>query len=260
MAKRKDSLALFEVFGKKPKASSVLPSWMQKQPPAAGDAPAAANDTAGAPTAPTGAEQPPGESMPPQLPPAEAAPTVGGTGSFERSGVHVRLTMSQTGWLVSAAGVLVLLAASFLLGRLSAPTTERPLPPILPAPGAGTPAGPTGGGEANRAKTVSRIVGKYYLVIQGIKDKDKDKGYRDAENIVAFLAREGVPADIRELGSSYIVWSGDPMDKPDDAKALDYVRKIEDLGKKYKSVGAYDFNQKGSRDGKPWYIKHTTPK
>ena len=264
MAKRKDSLALFEVYAKKPSASTSVPAWVQKpaQPAGAPDAGAPVQPQ-DAPPADGGSQVSQEPSVTPMEPPAlpqsqrqaESAPAPDATpGWFEQAGGKVRLTLPTVAWLGVGVGVLALVMVAFLVGRMFPPTLE----PILAPVGSGNGTGPeTAGGASDGAGSGKRIAGKYYLVIQGIKDKN-EAHYKDAEAIVAFLKANGVPASIHELRSSYIVWSEDPMDKPDDAKALDYAKRIEDLGKKYKAVGAYDFNQKGSPGGKPWYIPQTT--
>jgi hypothetical protein len=261
MAKRKDSLALFEVFAKKPSASPSVPAWVQKPAQPAGQPGAAAPAQPQDAPPPDGgtqvSQEPSVTSMePPALPQDEPASTAGATpGWFEQAGGKVRLTLPTIAWLGVGAGMLALVMVAFLLGRMF-PPVDQALGPILAGSGSGNGV-ESPGGDADGARSGKRIAGKYYLVIQGIKDKNETH-YKDAEAIVAFLKQNGVPASVHELRSSYIVWSEQPMDRPDDAKALEYAKTIEELGKKYKAVGGYDFNQKGNPGGKPWYIPQTT--
>jgi hypothetical protein len=250
MAKRKDSLSLFEVFGRRQPAPPVAKPATALRPDVPGPAavwpPALDGQTSAQPAQPQGDQ--------PQRPTADPAGEAFGIG---RDGRRIQLTMTQTGWMIAAGGALVLLVCAFLLGRYSTPRPPG-VPAIGPAGGNAAGLGVKGGAPAinvgpEAGAPAKRVVGKYYLVIQGIPDKTT-KHYQDAEAIVAFMKENGVPADIRESKESYLVWSLDPMDKNDDEKALAYVKRIEDLGKKYKTKGGYNFSQAASPDGKPWFI------
>lgn len=259
MAKRKDSLALFEVFGQKPSPASDAASQSPGQ-------------QAQAPQAP----QQPSQPVPPQpqVPVAKEVPALPVTdvepaqdpGAWRNfvttQGKTVQFSLQQIHLIVAGSGLVILLIAVFFAGRLSA-SKEVPPGPIVPqTAGTGSMEGTNAVATAvdNAEKVGPRTIGKYYLVIQGIPGKTPEH-YQDAQAIVAFLKENQVPASVHELRESYIVWSEDPMDKADDKAALDYARKIEDLGKKYKdkAEGKYNFSQKGSRDGKPWYILQTRP-
>lgn len=268
MAKRKDSLALFEVFGQKPTpasnpaggASDAQSPVQQSPAPATEPVQAQVNKSVAA-----------AASVAPPLPDRPAPDRVAQTDQAQSiwqklqagQGKTLDLKLSQMHVILAGVGLLVVLGLAFMAGRMTAGgmKSESPVGPIT---GGNAPEGSgstdTTAGTGETTKVGNRIVGKYYLVIQGIPGKTPEH-YQDAQEIVDFLKENDVRASIHELSQSYIVWSEEPMDRPDDKKALDYVRKIEDLGDKYKekAKGKYNFSQKGGRDGKPWYIPQPKP-
>jgi hypothetical protein len=91
-----------------------------------------------------------------------------------------------------------------------------------------------------------RVKGKYYLIIERtahLTDADR----LDAEAIADFCNKNNFPCGVVQYGTqSYAVWSLQPFDSSTSPEALDYAKKVEDLGKRYKPPpgrGIYKFKQ-----------------
>lgn len=267
MAKRKDSIALFEVVTKRRSDANLnVPTWMGTK-------------------GPTGAGEPP---PPPPPPPASPASRPAGPGATSRlwssiasgAGGQLTLKLSYT-HLILAAAVLALVVilsvwAAYRFGLGTNPTRpaesstmsqRTPLGQrvVAPVKSGAAKSGSPAVAAALPAATAVRIPGKYYLVIQemvGTSEKDQ----AEAQQIAAWCTAQGEPATVAghlipRTGKRFpIVWSLRPFDSPTGADALEYGKKIETLGKTYKAqYKRYDFRQQ--RDGKfdPWYTKYTPP-
>jgi len=262
VAKRKDSIALFEVITKRRSDANLsVPPWMSVK------------GTAGAAEPPVAPPPPP----PAAEPAAPGAAARAWSSLASGTGGQLTLRLSYTHLLLAAAVlalvVIVSVWAAYRLGSATrqdnppAKTTmaeKTPLGPHVVAGNAdvaksksGSPAPAAATGEP--AATATRVSGKYYLVIQSLVGATTED-QAEAEQIRAWCAQHGEPATVAthtlaKTGKSrYIVWSLRPFDSPSSAEALNYGRKIEALGRDYKArYKRYDFRQQ--RDGKfdPWF-------
>lgn len=261
MAKKKDSVALFEVIQKARhnQANTDVPKWMDGQKAAAPQA-----------------EAP--QSVAPQH---RTFRQTRQAGEPERllsvDGDRLRLSLNYTSCAVVAACVVVLLVGAFALGYWSgssggpAGAPERraggPLKDRTPVGrhvlgGAVTSGG--GPGEQRGPAASGRAQGKAYLVVQGLLGAS-DEDLEEAKRIAAWIGQQGEPATVarytnpRTGKQRYIVWSlkpfpGSCIHEPDEA-ANAYARNIEVLGKRYfDKYKTYDFRQRMA-DGKfnPWF-------
>lgn len=213
MARKKDAAALFEVIAqtqeRRTETNVRLPSWAGSQETA---------DQAGDP------QQPP----PPSPGSASARPA-----PQQAPAQTLELSLSYTAAAVAAGGLVVLLIAVFLLGRVTAPPAATP---------AGAPAGPP-----SKAKTS----GMYYLVVETVRGDDQQaqavrneirqfllqqepKIYVDAykpannDSVRYMLARQGFAS-------------------PDSAEARAFAERVHALGRKFAQTAVgrrsgYDFN------------------
>ncbi len=268
MAKKKNSVALFEVIqkAKSGEANMDVPKWMGGE----------------GPMPPSGEVPPPRprpEARPAPASPASARRARGGAGEplLSVAGDRLRLSLNIAACAVAAAGLIALLAGAFALGywrggasaegELAAAGAGGPLKDRTPfgrhvldgrAKGGG---GPSGKGVANPTGA-DRQKGKWYLVIQALGGRTPED-LKEAARIAAFCKAHGEPATVAEYTTPrsgkqrYIVWSLRPFGfsgKPSD-EALAYARKIEKLGKEYfEKHKTYDFRQRtagGNFD--PWF-------
>ena len=183
----------------------------------------------------------------PHAQPVEGAPSVPDPTISTVEG-RVKLSLNYVSLLVAGLAVLLGLLLAFCLGRWSASpgTVEATPAPALPS------------------QRTERVPGKYYLIIQGLQGMT-DNHRSDAEDIQRFLEQEGVECDVAIWPGDpkqYVVWSCRGLDSEIDEKAFAYVKKIEALGRKYKSQGGrYDFKQARDRNGQitPWFGQAPSP-
>ena len=260
MAKRKDAIALFEVMrtGSK-KAESAAEAVDRMNDPARAQV---------APQAPAQQAAPPVDVPPAAtpVPPAAApvrVPRVGGARPmrhwlssgepiYRADGEGFAIRLSQAGWVVAAAVLVIVLACAFAGGRWSV----RP-PQQQGQADSGTelvsPAGAPDLGPMPLPPPLSADKAEnWYLVIQDMQGKDP-KLEKDAKALVEFLKSAGYPAKAYQFkGGSmhYFVRSEKGFASQSDPQALKYAEEIEALPKKYTIPGGYNFAQ----DGKPWFI------
>lgn len=263
-SKRKDAVALFEAISKtRPKlaeGSMTVPSWMTRTPQAP-ELPA--SSTSPAPAAPAPAPQVTVAPVPPpsrlgevQERAAQFAgrlrPGWGAEPTFSTYGGRVRVSLNYLSAGVAAAGLVVVLLATFLIGRVTAPrqvaATETPQgvpvkPDVLNTAGqgqqTGTPPAPS-----------ELVKGKFYLVVQDLRG-NTEAMKDEALKIADFCKGNGKPAKVIIYGNrTYMVWSTVPFNSQNDAAAKAHAQEIEELGKKYRAQGGkYDFMQRKSRTG-----------
>jgi len=258
VAKRKDSIALFEVIkNQRNEVNLNVPQWM------------GAKDSAGA------GEPPPLPTAPAVQPAVQPTVQSAASRAWSRlaSGAGGQLTLKLTYAHCPLAGaglalvVIVSVWAAYHLGSASipaGPAANAPLTDRVPSGQyvvAGQGAAKSGSPAVAPvpASTLLRVPGKYYLVIQSLVGASKED-QAEAEQIRAWCAQHGEPASVathtlaRTGKSRCIVWSLRPFDSPSSPEALNYGRKIEALGKNYNAqYKRYDFRQQ--RDGKfdPWF-------
>ncbi|HUS92666.1 MAG TPA: hypothetical protein VM695_12490 [Phycisphaerae bacterium] len=242
MAKKKNSVALFEVIQKarRTQANMDVPKWMD------GDEAAAAQARLG--------------------PPVEARPAGSPEPIVSIAGDRLRLSLSYASCAIVAVGALVLLLGAFGLGWWGGSSrrgeaTTRPAGPLKDRtpfgrhvlgkkdglPGGGAPVSRPGGAAATAG---ARTSGKWYLVIQLVKDLTA-RDRQDADDIVAWLATRGEKATVAEYGEAqagrrrYAVWSMRPFENSTGPENLEFARTIEELGQLYlRSGGRYNFQQR----------------
>jgi len=240
VGRKKNSVALFEVISKsqekRAKAGLGVPAWMGKS-----------------------AQVPPSArpGVPPMAPPS-ATGAARGEPIFSTAAGRLKLSLNYVSCVAIVAGLVLLLAVTFWLGRLS-----------VGAGGPGTikaAANAPGGTEASRGtKPPQRQRGKYYLVIQameGMSAADRAKAKELAEYCTAHgeNASEMIHTHSATGRERWIVLSYTAFDQPDSPEAINHAKIIELMGKGYakKYNSTYDFRQPRDVAGKikPWYAKY----
>ena len=248
MAKKKKSMALFEVIakGRKDNRESELsvPQWMRQQdgtsetPAEGGKKPIPVPTTPIPPQAaleePSLQVTPPALAQPrpigrPAAEPGAAEPV------FTTKGGRLNLSLNYVSCTVALLGLVLLLVVVFLLGRAS--VGDRP------AAGGGSQA-------AGQAPAGPWVAGKYYLQIQamgGLSDTLRD----EARQIARFCTDAKVPAKVYQTARQYEFRSTTPFDSAASPEALQFAQRIAELGKRYKTLYGkpYDFSQH-DRDGR----------
>ena len=276
VAKRKDSIALFEVITKRRSDVNLnVPPWMgAKDSSSAGEPPPS-------PTAPAVQSAAPGvlpgaapSALPGALPSASSR-----AWSRLASGAGGQLTLKLTyahcllAGAVLALVVIVSVWAAYRLGSASVPAgpaANAPLTDRVPLGQyvvAGQGAAKSGAPAVTPAPapTSVRVPGKYYLVIQemvGATEADR----AEAAQIADWCTAHGEPATVAghtvpRTGKTFpIVWSSRPFDSATSPEALDFGRKVEALGKTYKAqYKRYDFRQQRNGKFDPWFEKYRLP-
>ncbi len=228
MARKKNSIALFEVISKSRANQEQLdmnvPEWMGGQ-----------------------SAQPPSEQSVKAKPKAAAKAASGPSDArVSTDGGKLRLCLDYTSCSVLAGVLILLLAITFVLGRA---TVGNSAGPDKADQSAGVTGGETDGGTASGTANIQpRVVGKYYLVIQALKDED------EADKIVAYLGENDIGAQVMQYQDNLIVWSLDPYDIGDSPQAMQYIEAIKELGQRYLAVGGkHGFKQ---TQGNGWWIQH----
>ncbi len=260
MAKRKDSIALFEVIkNRRSDANLNVPPWM------------GGKGSAGAEAYPPPAAAPKVQQAPQAQPAGPGAASRAWSRLASGAGGQLMLRLSYTHLLLAGAALVLVIVvsvwAAYRLGSKSGPASAAPdttLTNRVPA-GQHVVAGKAASNSGTQAPavapaaTAARVTGKYYLVIQSLVGASKED-QAEAEQIRAWCAQHGEPATVathtlaRTGKPRCIVWSLRPFDLPSSPEAQAYGRKIETLGKDYKAqYKRYDFRQQ--RDGKfdPWF-------
>ncbi len=271
MAKKKNSMALFEIVSKEKKArraaSLGVPGWMRRRDQGKDE------DELSETAAPVeGVEK---TTVPAELPQAggpDATRAPAPRAAYEPAPVisaaegRLSLTLNYVSWGVVLLALVLLLILAFALGRHSVPNTPvaraSPLG-IESAQALGDtanqgPAREETGGNVRSTKTpperqgprpetiglTGRTVGKYYLVIQAMGGRTLPCRL-DAEGIAEYCKSRGYKASVFQEKNQYIVWSEDPFDSTTSTEAQDYAWRIHNAGQDYKRdfKKKYDFNQ-----------------
>jgi len=172
---------------------------------------------------------------------------------------RLRLSLSYATCATAAMGLIVLLGVVFWLGRL----TAKPGAPVEQAGLGPKGTGPVqlGGVDANASQSTTmpseRVKGKYYLIIDRMKDQT-EQDYLDAQAIVEYCRANGQPATVERHGSRYIVWSMTPFDSASSEEAMNFARRIEQLGREYEAPrgrNKYTFSQHRGTQLDPSYAR-----
>lgn len=250
MAKRKDSIALFEVI--KNRRSDVnlnVPKWM-------------------------GAQDSASQQESPELGPAQpgAAPKVWSRIVSGSSG-QLLFRLNYTHCILAAVGlVLVLIAAVWIayaagsgshttVAAGSGPMAKK-VPPGKHVLGNGSGKA-AAKGEAPAVSPSGRVPGKYYLVVQALAGID-NKDLAEAGRIATWCRDNGEQVTVAKYThpnsarKRYIVWSLRPFNSRSGEETLAFGKKVEALGKRYFAKHkTYDFRQRTST-GKldPWFERY----
>ena len=252
MAKKKNSMALFEVISKtrdkNPDAEVTVPNWIKsssEQPdqetrePDVQESAVEEDPPCPEPEAQSGASLEEIAPSPPKAPPSPALQT---TSTWEphrsddtpeksdlpiwsTAGGRLTLSLNYVSCLVASTGILLLIITAFVLGRITASSVA---PPVK-----------TG------QSVVKRQVGKYYMVIETLDGKTR-QARAEADRIVKFCGENGEPAQVQLLGKNLIVWSLTPFDSPKSEEVRAHALHVQnELGAKYarKYTSKYKFNQ-----------------
>jgi len=246
VAKRKDSIALFEVIkNRRDDANLNVPKWMGDQDPASQQ-----------------------ESPEPPQPQPGAAPK-----SWSRivpgSSGQLLFRLNYTHCILAAVGLVVVLVAAVWIAyavgtgsQTTVPATPGPMAGKVPV-GQHVLGGSSGQPGAPVVSTSGRVQGKYYLVVQALVGVDQ-KDLAEAGRIATWCKENGENVTVAKYThpnsrkQRYIVWSLRPFDSSSGNKTNAFARKMEALGKKYfKKYRTYDFRQQmASGKFDPWYEKY----
>jgi hypothetical protein len=154
-------------------------------------------------------------------------------------------------------GVLVLLVTAFVLGRVTGGTS-----PEVQSPAGDEPAKlalqPVGDGAAKLAPPGQRDANRYYLIIETLKGKT-DQDHDEAERILGFCLKQGLPADMVTIGrppnEKLALWCRLGYVSPTSPAAIEHARKAEAVGKEYfKEYGTYKFLQRRKGKFSPFFF------
>lgn len=241
MAKKKNSIALFEAISKSKEKNAhtgvSVPGWLSKvsQP------------------------QDPGQ------PPAENPPAISGAAPYGGP----KIVLSGAGLMLILAVIVTVGAAGFLAGRATAPgkAGDSAAAGLRNRPGASVTDGLA---PAENVDLPARVIGKQYLVIQRF-EKMTTEDWKEARDIADWLVKqkgEKCEAKIIQVRNDKFlaVWSLKPFDSYLSTDAQKYAEHIESLGREFKttdvykkSLGKYTFSQ--HRQGKldPYFVVFRGP-
>ena len=238
MAKKKNSIALFEAISKsKEKTAGVsVPGWLGKDSP----------------------PQDPGQ------PPAENPPTLSGAAQYGGP----KVVLSAGGLALILALIVAVAVAAYVIGRSTAPgRTGQNAAPGFARAGGNVPDGLAPTEDVNLPV---REPGKWYLVIQRFAGMT-DENWKEAKDIAEWLVKQkGEKCEAKKIRIKndlfLAVWSLKAFDSYPNPEAQKYAEHIESLGKEFKtteiykkSTGKYTFSQ--HRQGKldPYYVVYKGP-
>lgn len=237
MSKRKDSIALFEVISKAKQHEAALdvPGWVDK-------------DGTPPPVPETGVVEQPPSPQPTPDPTPEPPADAGEEASEEAAPMEpivviedgrLRITLNYLSAAVAVLGLLILLGGVYWLGRNAgrhsaaaslAPSGQQP-PVASGHPGSESATPPAAAG-ADHGLTLESQKGKYFLIIERMQGKTHDDEL-DAIAIINYLKDNGVIATQAIVSDRYAIVSRSSFESPKGNDAIEFAKKIEDLGKKY---------------------------
>jgi len=257
VAKKKDSVALFELLSKtkEKQGDAVLqvPDWMTEHE-AGPVVPTPAAPQSAAPVTPKPAPPPPRAApvAPRRETPTMASPSAGRA--------KLTFSVSYTKCFLAFAVLLVLLFGAFLLGRATAGPAQTG--DHMDAKFRTEVLGQGNGRQGQQVKP-ERIRGKYYLIVQRLKDTSASAA-AEGQQIVDFLRQNGQWAEVKPFRTQsgkkfYAVWSLQAFEVRSGQDNLKYAEKIEKLGQKYfRQYGSYKFQQRRSSSAAldPTYVQY----
>ena len=242
MAKKKNSIALFEAISKSKERNShvgvSVPGWLGKA----------------------------SQSQEPGQPSAENPPPLSGSGSYGGP----KIVLSGAGLVLILAVIVAVGAAGFVVGRATAPSkTGKTDTAGLRKAGAALTDGPA---SSDPMELPVREPKKQYLVIQRIAGMTKND-WKDANDIADWLVRQkGEPCEVKKIwvknknDTFLAVWSLKAFDSYQSSSAQEYAKKIESLGKEFektdihkKSTGKYNFSQQHQGKFDPTFVGYNGP-
>ena len=181
--------------------------------------------------------------------------------SFSRRGNELRIHIGMLAAMFWVGVILIVVVASFVLGRLTAP--DGP-------PGPEDQAGKTPAGASNIARSGHRDATKQYLLIQQL-ESNTAADRAQANQIITFCRARSLPADQIKIQSRaggpkrIAVWSLRGYSDKKSPEAIAHVQAVETAGQAYyRKYGRYRFSQRNATTGaiKPQFIsgKYDVPK
>ncbi|MDP6547150.1 MAG: hypothetical protein QGH60_24500, partial [Phycisphaerae bacterium] len=169
---------------------------------------------------------------------------------WSTSAGRLTLSLNYISSLVASMGVLLLIIAAFVLGRMTTPEPTALRPPTEPP-------------------VLERQVGKYYMVIEMLADESNASRF-EADRIVKFCSANDEPSEVQLLPKvvngkivkgkgNLIVWSLTPFDSKKCEEVDAHARHIQnELGVKYaKAHGSkYKFMQTRNGELDPLMFQH----
>lgn len=256
MAKKKNSMALFEVVAKEGNAGRDaemgVPPWMQKRPKEI-DTPGIQTEDAAETTPASAQDASPDKTY--QAEPVRAAPAdspsyvsaepSGHEPIVSTAGGRLTLSLNYMSCTVALLAIVLALIMAFALGRSSAPDGPQSAEWSPPVPAQGDSQAQQASVVPDVAeRTPARVSGKYYLVIQALGGLNET--FRDeAQHIAQYCTEVGYTASVMRDDTQYLVWSLEPFDSPDGKDARQYQAEIDGVGKRYKTLYSkkWDFAQ-----------------
>ncbi|MBS3734152.1 MAG: hypothetical protein KGY99_04425 [Phycisphaerae bacterium] len=287
MTRKKDSVSLFEVIAKgrsnRPQAGMDVPAWMDQQdtaPPAGGE-PAGEDSFADVPdereTPPPPSAQYASDGGAPARASGSVSPyaPVWNEPTIARDGNRIRVAVTDATAVLVALGLVGVIVLAFLVGRWTKGSHDGPAEAGMTVTTGDEQTSDKRQGAGGGTRGAHRIVGKYYLVVQDLREyrpdsanareqSEAEEKLDAASDIQDWLAERGIRTTLNTTGPDgqkrLVVWSTQAFDSPRSEAAKRFARTIEDLGRRYMASNPerrYDFRQR--RDGQfdPMFIKKT---
>jgi len=240
VAKRKNPTALFEAISrtreKEVQSGLNVPTWMGE-----GEA---------------------DSRQPKTQPDASSSARVGGGAAVSKTAGKLELSLNYVSCIAIGVVAVLLLAGAFWAGRATAGRGSSAGTGEAPATGDG-PAVDTAAIDQMPPSLPTRVAGKYYLVIQQLKD-DSVASKVEAQRIADFCGLNNEKAEVRKFQDArgrrfWAVWSLTPLDSDRSSEAEDHAKAVEAMGKRYfAKYQTYNFQQRATPDGElqAYYVRH----
>jgi len=194
--------------------------------------------------------------------PAAQSPASAGVAVVSKASGRLDLSLNYVSCIAIGVVAVLLLAGAFWAGRATAGRGASAGPGELPATGETPPVDTAAIGQAPPSLP-TRIAGKYYLVIQQLKD-DSVASKVEAQRIADFCGLNNEKAEVRKFQDArgrrfWAVWSLTPLDSDRSSEAEDHAKAVEAMGKRYfAKYQTYNFQQRATPDGElqAYYVRH----